>query len=494
MKGIFIGTILSLLILFLGSCANIVPPSGGPKDVTPPKLLSISPADSQLNKRVTEIVLRFDEYIVLADAATQIQISPLLPLPLTTTAHLKSVKISIPDTVLEPQTTYRISFGKAIRDLHENNEYHGQSYTFSTGSYFDSLSLNGVVINASLGLPDSAAFVLLYSAKESDSAIVQRKPAYVTHVDSRGVFSFKGLPARAFKIYALRDENANLTFDGSGEWIGFADSTVMPGSDSLGSISLYTFPEIINANDTARAGTQGVLKKFGDRKKPEFSVGIRPGAYVVGADTSDAKKRTQDITKDLEISFGRKLKEGLHEEHIFLSADSNSMTVEMPFKIETDSILLTYKLKTAWLENTLYTLRLQKGFAVDSNGSDLLPERYTFRTKREEDYGKLRVHLPSKYFGEGFIFQVSTATDTVYQAAVTDSLVSLLRLAPDTYTLRIIEDKNKNGRWDAGNLFLKIQPEKVIAYPHSINLKAGWEQQIDFEAPKSKGKDSDFFK
>lgn len=494
MKGIFSGIFYSLLILLAGSCANIVPPSGGPKDETPPRLISISPADSQRNTRVNEIVLRFDEYITLTDAATQIQISPLLSLPLTTTAQLKSVKISIPDTLLEPQTTYRISFGNAIRDLHEGNQYQSPSYTFSTGNYFDSLSLNGSIINSSLGLPDSAAFVLLYPATESDSAIVQHKPSYVTHVDARGLFSFKGLPARAFKIYALRDANANLTFDGSGEWIAFADSTVMPGSDSAGNMKLYTFPEVINAADTAKAGEQGVLKKFGDKRKPDFSVGVRPGFYNVVVDTGDAKKRTQDITEPLEINFGRKLKDGLHKDHIFLSADSSGMTVEMPFKIEADSNLLHYKLKLNWLENTLYTLRLQKGFAVDSNGSDLLPGRYTFRTKRDEDYGKLRVHLPTKYFGKGFIFQVSTPTDTLYQAPVTDSMVNLLRLAPGSYTLRIIGDKNENGRWDAGNLFKKIQPEKVYPYGDIINLKAGWEQQIDFEKPKDQRKESGFFK
>ncbi|MEO6832982.1 MAG: Ig-like domain-containing protein [Chitinophagaceae bacterium] len=494
MKGIFSGIFYCLLILLAGSCANIVPPSGGPKDVTPPKLISISPADSQLNTGVNKIMLRFDEYITLTDAATQVQISPLLSIPLTTTSQLKTVKISIPDTLLEPQTTYRISFGNAIRDLHEGNIYHAPSYTFSTGNYFDSLSLNGSVINSSLGLPDTTAFVLLYNAKESDSAIVQHKPAYVTHANGLGLFSFKGLPARAFRIYALRDANANLTFDGSGEWIGFADSTVTPGSDSLGTIRLYTFPEVINAADTAKPGEQGVSNRFNSRKGPDFSVGVHPGSYHVTVDTADAKRRTQDITEPLEIIVGRKLKDGLHKEHIFLSADSSGMTVEMPYKIETDSNLLNYKLKVNWLENTLYTLRLQKGFAIDSNGSDLLPGRYTFRTKRDEDYGKLRVHLPTKYFGKGFIFQVSTPTDTVYQAPVMDSLVNLLRLAPGTYTLRIIEDKNENGRWDVGNLFLKIQPEKVIPYGNTINLKAGWEQQIDFEESKNKRKDTDFFK
>ena len=70
-----------LFWLLMAACANIVPPSGGPKDVAPPKLLRVEPADSQLNIRPSEIVLQFDEYLTLSDANSQMQISPMLPLP-----------------------------------------------------------------------------------------------------------------------------------------------------------------------------------------------------------------------------------------------------------------------------------------------------------------------------------------------------------------------------------------------------------------------------
>ena len=39
----------------------------------------------------------------------------------------------------------------------------------------------------------------------------------------------------------------------------------------------------------------------------------------------------------------------------------------------------------------------------------------------------------------------------------------------------MIKDDNHNQRWDAGDLKTKTQPETVIYYPPTINMKANWE-------------------
>lgn len=495
MKGTVSGILLGVFLLFIVGCANIVPPSGGPKDETAPKLISISPADSQLNSRVTELVLRFDEYITLNDPTTQIQIAPLLPQALEVTAQLRSIKIKIPDSLLEPNTTYRISFGTAIRDLHEGNVYQNKGYIFSTGNYFDSLSIQGTVLNAATGLPDSAATLLLYAANVSDSAITRQKPRYTTHAGALGNFQLSGLPAGQFKLFALRDENHNLLFDGSNEWVGFLDTVLSLGTQTASSIQLYTFPQKLQPEDSnSLVATQGKTRFGAGASRRENSEKLAPGQYVVHVDTNQQEKRTQDLNRAIEIHLGRKLQAGLKSQHIFLSADSAGMTVEMPFQIEKDTSGLLYRLKVDWLENTRYTLRLQKGFAQDSNGNDLMPGRFSFRTKRDDDYGKLQIHLPTDYYREGYILQVSNNVDTVYQAPISDTMVQLHRLPPGNYTLRVIGDKNMNGQWDAGNVFLKIQPELVIPYDHTINLKAGWEQQIDFIPTRKKPKMEDRFR
>ena len=61
-----------------------------------------------------------------------------------------------------------------------------------------------------------------------------------------------------------------------------------------------------------------------------------------------------------------------------------------------------------------------------------------------------------------------------------DGAVKFSFIEPDMYSIRIIEDKNNNGRWDTGSLQQRLQPERVKMYrfedgKNSINLRQGWE-------------------
>src|ERR1700749_5085302 len=111
--------LLLFIICFSTGCANIVPPAGGKKDVTPPKLLAVEPADSLLNTHVTRLEMHFDEFITISDVSKEVEISPILSMPPTVISLNKHVVIKIPDSLLEENTTYRISFGNAIKDVHE---------------------------------------------------------------------------------------------------------------------------------------------------------------------------------------------------------------------------------------------------------------------------------------------------------------------------------------------------------------------------------------
>ncbi len=162
---------LFVIVLCIGAgCANITSPTGGRRDKTPPKLLSITPKDSLLNTKVSRIEMHFDEYITVGDVGKEDQISPLLAIHPTVMGLNKRVIVKIVDTLLEENTTYRLSMGNAIKDVHEGNAFSKYTYTFSTGKYFDSLQIRGNVINALTGFPDSAGVTVeLYSAKDDDT-------------------------------------------------------------------------------------------------------------------------------------------------------------------------------------------------------------------------------------------------------------------------------------------------------------------------------------
>jgi hypothetical protein len=379
--------LLAASLLWWSACAQIMAPMGGPKDATPPKLLEVSPQDSLRNTRVTRIDLRFDEFITLNNAASEVTISPILPIPTDITSVRKTVTVKIPDSLLQPNTTYRISFGNAIQDLHENNPFTGYSYLFSTGSYFDSLSLAGYVMNAATGMRDSGALIVLHDAAKPDSAVVRDKPLYAVKADNSGNFRLDGLPERSFRMYAIRDANNNMVFDGAGEMIAFLDSAVVP-SVNPSSLPLYIFAEADSAGMVAdRDGGSEGRGKFG-ANTPATTNTTEGFTYLVAIDTSDLKRRTVDVTKPVQITFNKPIAT-FNLNRTNLTYDSLGVSVESPMLRKEDTfrrnVLL---LQTDWKENTVYTLRLLKSFAQDSAGTDAMPSRYTFRTKRDEDYAK----------------------------------------------------------------------------------------------------------
>jgi hypothetical protein len=64
------------------------------------------------------------------------------------------------------------------------------------------------------------------------------------------------------------------------------------------------------------------------------------------------------------------------------------------------------------------------------------------------------------------------------------SEINFYGLEPMECRIKIIQDMNKNGIWDNGNLELNVFPERVYYYPESLVLRAYWdlEQTININS------------
>src|SRR5579862_1197256 len=113
-RNLSVALVLFISIIHLISntgCANIIPPTGGPKDSLPPKLVSISPRDSATNFNSKTIVINFDEYVDLDNVQTNVIISPAPKSNPLIDRKLRTVTIKLKDT-LRPNTTYLFDFGR----------------------------------------------------------------------------------------------------------------------------------------------------------------------------------------------------------------------------------------------------------------------------------------------------------------------------------------------------------------------------------------------
>ena len=175
-----------LIVLLLNSCANIVAPTGGQKDITPPKVLKTEPENFSTHFKGNTISLYFDELVQLKDESRVMLISP--PPDKMPEARLKgkSVILTLPG-ILKENTTYSIQFGSSIQDNNEGNALNNYTYVFSTGDVIDSLSVDGSVLSADKLTAMPKIIVCLYTSTD-DSVIFKEKPRYLARTDENGHF------------------------------------------------------------------------------------------------------------------------------------------------------------------------------------------------------------------------------------------------------------------------------------------------------------------
>ena len=464
--------LISLISVVSGpGCANIIPPQGGFRDSIPPVLLKASPEDSSTNFKTNRITLTFDEYISdIQNSRQNLIISPVPKRDPDIESKLRTVIIKLKDT-LEPNTTYTINFGDAIRDINEGNVAKNFTYIFSTGTTFDSLTLSGKVVLAENGKVDSTLSVMLHK-NGKDSAVASEKPRYVTRLDSSGNFTFRNLPGGTFYIYALKTEGGGYFYSSERQLFAFADSPVTLGSVNK-PITLYAYAEKSTSTPTLNPQVGARQKGGGTEKRLRIQSNLSNGQL--------------DLLNNLSINTELPLK-GLDTSLIHFSSDS-SFTPIKNYRIVPDSTRKKLSFQYDWKENTLYHVILEKDFAQDTLGRKLLKaDTISFKTKKLTDYGSLRIRFKKLDLSTNPVLQFVQNDNVVKSIPLTSAELNQSIFVPGDYQLRILDDRNKNGKWDPGQFFGKhIQPEIVrpITSRPKISVKANWDNDFDIEAPSN---------
>lgn len=457
-------------MLLISACANIVPPTGGPRDTTAPELVNSASADSVLNFKGGNIVLEFDEYVKLANVQKNFDISPLTPVAPKITVKKKRVIVSLPDSILEKNTTYTLDFGDAVQDLKESNAYKNLRITLSTGSYFDSLSLNGNITDAASGERDTIR-VMLYPADMPDSMLLKQRPLYVAKAVN-GAFSFTGLPSKEFKIAALSDRNANYIYDSRGEKIAFLDKKVDPQNPDSALI-LYSFIEE-KMVDTAQQNGSG---RFGKKRGRQQGA---PLSYTLDPDVKTAKKFDPQDTLRIEIKDTNAVVD--ISKIRFYENEALDLSVQKNFDDSTRIISII----PVWKTGMDYSLVLQENFLTDTSSKGSPVDTINFRSFSKEDYGVISVVLDTALYQPGAVLMVYQKDALIKKAPARLDPVTFSDLKPQPYTLRLLYDKNNNGVWDSGDLEKRLQPEITIALPQNIKLKPNWEETVEWKLGSKK--------
>jgi len=459
---VFISLIFLVKIGALGSgCANIVPPSGGPRDSLPPVLAKATPVDSTRNFTGSRITFTFNEFVELQNAQQSLIISPLPKNFPEVTYRLNTVTVRLKDS-LESNTTYNLNFGEAIRDFTEGNILKNFTYTFSSGSYIDSLELRGKVLLAETGKTDTTLIVMLHSSAD-DSAIVKERPRYIARLDGKGSFVFKNLPPKTFYLYALKDEGGTRRYFNDKQLFAFADSAMVIGARK-DPVTLYAY-SVKPATPVVPSLTLGRPKPAGSDKRLKYQTNLSAGQ--------------QDLLRDFVLTFEEPLR-NFDSLKIRLFTDSAFNSVS-GYRFDKDSTGKNITLVNTWKENIQYHLVMDKDFADDSSDRRLFKtDTLSFRTKRLSDYGSLKLTFKNLDTALSPVVLILTGETILQSYPIRSAELSQALFLPGEYELRILYDRNRNGKWDPGEFFGKhLQPEIVRPVERKISIKPNFRNEFD---------------
>ena len=451
-------------------CANIIPPSGGPKDTIPPRLLSALPVDSVKHFAEKKIILNFDEYIDGKDIRTELVVSPVPKIDPIVDTKLRVVTIRLKDS-LQPNTTYSLNFGKGIKDVNEGNVLRNFVYVFSTGDVIDKGEFTGHVVIANSGKTDSTIIAMLH-VTDSDSAVIKDRPRYIAKTDSAGRFQFQFVKPGKYWLYALKDEGGSHKYLSKAQLFAFADSPVIIGYNTP-PVTLYAYAE---STETKSSGSSGTTANNAPPKRSNKKQDTRLQVQ------SNVANGAFDVLDTFRLTFSSGLK--IFDSTQLRFTDENFK--DLPpnqYRYERDTTNKVVTLLYKWPTDTKFHLILPRTFGQDSLGRKLLKDdTLTFKTKKDIDYGEVLVRVSNLDLSRHPILLFVQSDKIKYSIPFNSHrLVRRILFPPGEYELRILYDTNHNGVWDPGVFFgkEKKQPERVVTIRKKMDVKANWDNDWD---------------
>ncbi|MCX6149922.1 MAG: Ig-like domain-containing protein [Ignavibacteriales bacterium] len=239
------GTITLVLSLFLVvlliSCANQLPPGGGPQDTVPPEIISVFPANGTTNFSDNYFEIEFSEYVDKRSVQDAIFISPAIDGSLEYDWSGKSLRVNFPGK-LKDSMTYIVTVGTNATDLNNRNKMaQAYSLSFSTGNKIDRGIIQGKVYS------EKPQGIMLFAYPVYDTTInpTKHKPKYISQAGANGEYKLLGLAFGKYRVFAVQDEFTDLIYNVGDDAYGcpYSDVTVSEMDSVFHSLNFYMIKE-----------------------------------------------------------------------------------------------------------------------------------------------------------------------------------------------------------------------------------------------------------
>lgn len=505
------------------SCAQVVAPTGGEKDIEAPQLLEVNPPQEERNFSEEKIKFTFSEFVKMMKFKDELLVSPPLKYSLLTKMKGKSLELTIQDTLKE-NTTYILNFGKGVVDITENNPVENFVYVFSTGEDIDTLSVKGRVKDAFSAEVEKGVLVMLYEQNE-DSVPFKSLPNYVSRTDEEGFFRITNVKQGQYKAFVMKDANNNYLFDKSDKKIAFDTALIKVDSATEG-LGFKLFEEdnsqqfietqtekgaivtlvfntkfdsvVFEILDTAKAEVlkhsyQGINKDsiqlFFNEMESKFQLDVSADTtfhdtITVQVDSMKARFQLSIPAKhpfynDFKVKSNFPLDQIIADSIKILSLEDSSF---LPFEVAFERLSKQLEFKAELEQAKSYQLYILPNAIYDIYGRSNDTIIKQFSVTEERNYGNLYLNIEQS-LNEPLIVQLLDKRDIVLREKflVAENKVEFLYLNPGEYSVRLIVDSNNDKVWTTGDYLKKRYPERVVKYNESITIRSNWDQDISWK-------------
>ncbi len=525
-----------LLILIIAGCATQVPPSGGPPDTTPPKIIKTYPENGTVNFKGNYVEVEFSEYVDKRSAQDAIYISPYIQGETQYKWSGRKLKLIFPEK-LKDNTTYVITFGTEIKDLNAGNKMK-ESFTlaFSTGSAIDSGSIEGKIFSSK---ENFMVFAYLLDKLNPDTlSPLHTKPDYVTQAGKDGAFKFQFIKFGKYRLFAINDKIKNLLYNpGEDEYgVFWEDVVIDPQNPTATNIIFKTtiedtskpFISSLNVLDNSH-----ILIKFSEKitlknatikieKNNLETIALIPQIYpdssriilILRENLNPGDKYNLTISGITDFA-GNEINTYAYKIEDILAGDTTapSLILSIPAKGESDvdlkpeiklsfddilpsepniqlldstgnkvEIKVKQNLNTLIIEpnlelkpDELYTLEISELRDLNNNvRKDTL--RLSFKTANPSTWGAI----------EGSVICEDTTSKVIITAleissgkkftttTKCNSKFIIDQVRQGKYLIEAFIDSNGNGVYDYGKIFPFVPSEKFTIYPDTVKVRARW--------------------
>jgi hypothetical protein len=528
----------------LTGCAQVSSPMGGPVDETPPQVLQMEPPNGVAGLQLETLTIEFDEFVLARNALQQLLISPPIQGTPEFKTRGKAVSVNFDPSWFADETTYVLSFGDGLVDLHESNPAEALFFAFSTGLELDTLTLNGQVVDRLTGEGVIGLRTLFYADETPwDSIWAGVRPVGISITDEDGKFEGSYLASGNYKAIAVDDVNRDYVWN-PGESLAFSNESRAAG-DSWSLPWLFAptasplSPAYISSASIDSSGFCRIYAPLVEGQRDE------KWAILEGVDSLDTRWCRTGDSVNVWTQTPRLIENALAIWSWSDGADSlparlNRLPLSTALKLQPqwpsktslksdrmwgfDRVLTSID-ASLWslTEDTLRRVLMQEDLSISkpSEGGSSVRirtmeqpgERYSIRILPEGVHGREGqanpdtlewkwATWPEDYFGSLTIFgkdlpgpgwfrcfpRGKSDSDLERFRCETDSVVRWSKLPPGKYEVGFELDANNDSIWQSMNPLMQQIPEPYFYIPEVIDVRSNWDVEMDWSLPLDSAK------